>query len=213
PGDLLVDRGKRQTACPCARRPPRPPGSRRRRLGPAGGGPAHGRLAGQPRFRIVRRLGQRQIKGDRAMTGPMNRIDGVQYEEPGRASESLANGAWMYVTVGDMLRQTAARLSDKMALLTDSGSVTFGELDELTDRLAAALLDLGLRPADRAIFQMGNNVETAGAVVACLEEVIVPVCAILPYREVEIGQLSRLSQARGYFVQSASPGSFDMVGF
>jgi len=147
------------------------------------------------------------------MTGPMNRIDGVQYEEPGRASEYLANGAWMDVTVGDMLRQTAARLPDKMALLTDSGSVTFGELDELTDRLAAALLDLGLRPADRAIFQMGNNIETALAVVACFKAGIVPVCAIPQYREVEIGQLARLSQARGYFVQSDTPGSFDMVGF
>ena len=147
------------------------------------------------------------------MTGPMNRIDGVQYEEPGRASEYLANGAWMGVTVGDMLRQTAARLPDKMALLTDSGSVTFGELDELTDRLAAALLDLGLRPADRAIFQMGNNIETALAVVACFKAGIVPVCAIPQYREVEIGQLARLSQARGYFVQSDTPGSFDMVGF
>jgi len=147
------------------------------------------------------------------MTGPMNRIDGVQYEEPERASQYLASGAWMDVTVGDMLRQTAARLPGKVALLTDSGSVTFGELDELTDRLAAALLDLGLRPADRAIFQMGNNIETALAVVACFKAGIVPVCAIPQYREVEIGQLARLSQASGYFVQSDTPGSFDMVGF
>ncbi len=147
------------------------------------------------------------------MTGPMNRIDGVQYEAPERASQYLASGAWMDVTVGDMLRQTAARLPGKVALLTDSGSVTFGELDELTDRLAAALLDLGLQAADRAIFQMGNNIETALAVVACFKAGIVPVCAIPQYREVEIGQLARLSQASGYFVQSDTPGSFDMVGF
>lgn len=147
------------------------------------------------------------------MTGPMNRIDGVQYTEPERAKQYLAEGAWMDVTVGDMLRRTAGRLPDKPALVTDAGSVTFGELNELTDRLAAALLDLGLRPADRAIFQMGNNIETALAVVACFKAGIVPVCAIPQYREVEIGQLARLSQARGYFVQSDTPGSFDMVGF
>ena len=147
------------------------------------------------------------------MTGPIHPIDGVHYAAPDEAKQYLENGAWINSTVGDMLRHTAQRLPDKPALVTDTGSVTFGELDSLTDRLAAALLDFGLLPSDRVIFQMGNNIETALAVIACFKVGIVPVCATPQYREVEIGQLARLSDARGYFVQSDTPGSFDMVAF
>ncbi|SNT09556.1 Non-ribosomal peptide synthetase component E (peptide arylation enzyme) [Noviherbaspirillum humi] len=147
------------------------------------------------------------------MNGPLNRIEGVEYGDPGRAQQYLDSGAWMKITVGEALRQTARRLPAKPALVTDTRTVTFEELDSLTDRLAAALLDIGLQPSDRAIFQMGNNIETALAVIACFKAGIVPVCAIPQYREIEIGQLARLSQARGYFVQSDPAGSFDMVRF
>lgn len=147
------------------------------------------------------------------MTEPTHRIDGVDYFDSAQAEQYLAHGAWMNTTVGDMLRQTARRLPGKPALVTDAGGITFDELDSQTDRLAAALLDLGLRPADRALFQMGNNLETTLAVLACAKAGIVPVCAIPQYREVEIGHLARLSEARGYFVQSDTPGSFDMARF
>ncbi len=147
------------------------------------------------------------------MTGPRYPIEGVHYPHLDEATRYLETGAWMNSTVGDMLRQTAQRLPGKPALITDAGSITFKELDIQTDCLAAALLDLGLRCGDRAIFQVGNNIETALAVIACFKAGIVPVCAIPQYREVEIGQLALLSQARGYFVQSDSPGNFDMVLF
>src|SRR5467141_2535491 len=41
---------------------------------------------------------------------------------------------------------------------------------------------------------------------------IIPVCSVPQYREVEIGQLARLSGATLYFVQ-ADFSSFDLVGF
>ncbi|MCB5364457.1 AMP-binding protein [Pusillimonas sp. CC-YST705] len=147
------------------------------------------------------------------MIGPIHSIEGVLYTPEQEARRYLETGAWMDSTVGDMLRQTARRVPNKAALITDAGSISFQQLNDQSDCLAAALLDLGLRPADRAIFQVGNNIETALTVIACFKAGIVPVCAIPQYREVEIGQLARLSQARGYFVQSDSPGSFDMVPF
>lgn len=147
------------------------------------------------------------------MNRPLNPIEGVVYMEPDRAEQYLQNGGWMDTTVGDMLRATAQRMPDKAALITDAGSVSFEQLDTQTETLAAALLDLGLKPGDRALFQVGNNIETALAVIACFKAGIVPVCAIPQYREVEMGQLAQLSQARAYFVQSDVPGSFDMVAF
>lgn len=145
------------------------------------------------------------------MPGIEYRLGGVVYCEATCAAEFFKAGAWIDRTVGQTLGETARRMPDKPAFVSDERSVSFAELDELTDRLGAALLDLGLRTADRAIFQMGTTVETALALLACYKVGIIPVCAVPQYREVEIGQLATQAQARGYFAQPV--GNFDLVAF
>ena len=139
-------------------------------------------------------------------------IEGVVYADQARASGWLAEGAWKGLTAGDALRRTAAELPDAPAYLSDEGDISFRALDETTDRVAAALLAYGLAPGDRAIFQLGTTIEAALALIACFKAGIIPVCAVPQYRDIEIGQLARLSGARGYFVQ-ADFSAFDLVGF
>lgn len=139
-------------------------------------------------------------------------IEGVTYHPEDRARRYFASGAWERRTVGDALRATAARCPQRTALITDEGSLSFQELDQRSERLGAALLKLGMRPSDRAIFQMGTTLETAVALLACYKAGIVPVCTLPQHRELEIGQLARQTRARGYFVQ-ADFGSFDLVAF
>lgn len=146
------------------------------------------------------------------MAGICHRIEGVVYCGPEQAGEYFRAGAWIDRTVGESLRASARKFPDRPAFISDERSVTFAELDEATDRLGAALLGLGLAPGDRAIFQMGTTVETAIALVGCYKSGVVPVCSLPQYREIEIGQLTRLSGAKGYFVQ-ADFGSFDLVSF
>src|SRR5207245_8990051 len=62
------------------------------------------------------------------------------------------------------------------------------------------------------MFQMGTVPDTVVALTACYKAGIIPVGSVPQYREVEIGQLARLSGATLYFVQ-ADFGSFDLVGF
>jgi non-ribosomal peptide synthetase component E (peptide arylation enzyme) len=145
------------------------------------------------------------------MAGIEHRLDGVVYCEPSQGAAFFRAGAWIDRTVGQALNDTARRTPGKPAFISEERTVTFEELDGLTDRLGAALLALGLRPADRAIFQMGTTVETAVALLACYKVGIVPVCAVPQYREVEIGQLARQCAPRGYFVQAG--GNFDLVAF
>lgn len=140
-------------------------------------------------------------------------IDGVVYPDQARAEAALASGAWIASTVGDALRATARRYPQRMAFIGDERSIGFAELDEATERLGAALLTLGLEPGDRAIFQLGTTVETAIALLACFKAGIVPVCSLPQHREVEIGQLSEQSRARGYFVQADFGTSFDLPAF
>ncbi len=139
-------------------------------------------------------------------------IEGVTYPTAKRAAASLANGSWVASTVGDCLRATAARYPGRPAFINDERSINFCELDETTDRLAAALLAMGLATGDRAIFQLGTTADTAIVLLACYKAGIVPVCSLPQHREVEIGQLAQQSGARGYFVQ-ADFGSFDLVAF
>lgn len=141
-----------------------------------------------------------------------NPLDRVVYQSDELAARYLANGGWIPSTVGDALRATAQRLPNKPAFVSDEKSLTFAELDEATERVGAALLNIGLAPGDRAIFQLGTTVDTIVAVLACYKAGIVPVCAIPQYREVEIGALAASSQARAHFVQ-ADIGKFDLVEF
>jgi pyochelin biosynthesis protein PchD len=141
-----------------------------------------------------------------------NPIDGVTYCEAAEAAKYVRSGAWINKTVGDALRETAKIYPARHAFISDDRSITFLELDEATDRLGAALLDVGLTTGDRAIFQMGTTVETAIALLACYKIGVIPVCSVPQHRELEIGQLTQQSSAKGYFVQ-ADFSSFDLVGF
>jgi len=139
-------------------------------------------------------------------------IDGVEYLSAADAARYCKGGAWVESTAGDMLRAAARRTPDKPVLVSYEVRLSYRELDELTERLGAALLDLGLRPGDRALFQMGTVAETAVALFGCFKAGIVPLCSLPQYREIEMGELARRSQARAWFVQ-ADFSAFDLLGF
>ena len=140
------------------------------------------------------------------------RLEGVIYRDEAEVQRYIASGSWADLTIGEALRRTAARVPDRLAFGSEEGRLGFRELDERSDRLAGALLLLGVKPGERAIFQMGTVLETALALTACFKAGIVPVCTVPQYREIEIGQLAELSGATLYFVQ-ADFSAFDLVGF
>ena len=63
------------------------------------------------------------------------------------------------ITLQDRLREVAREVGDKPALLMGDRSVSFREVDQLSDRLAAALAKRGVRPGDRVTIFMPNCVE------------------------------------------------------
>lgn len=63
------------------------------------------------------------------------------------------------MTLADLLRSHATRIPEATALLCGSRSLTFGELDASTDRLAAWFLREGLKPGDRFAIQWPNAPE------------------------------------------------------
>ena len=90
------------------------------------------------------------------------------------------------VTLQDRLREVAREVGDKPALLMGERSVSFSEIDRLSDQLAAALAKRGVRPGDRVTIFMPNSVEFVVAFYGTLKAgaVVNPINAQSKEREV-----------------------------
>ena len=142
-----------------------------------------------------------------------DRLSGVRRPHPATVERYVSRGTWVLKTVGDVLRVAARRAPDRIALVEGSRSVSYGEYNEATERLGAALLQVGLRPGDRVLFQMGNSIETAFALLACFKAGLIPVCTLPQHRDVEITSIAAITGAAGYIVQGDASKNFDLVGF
>lgn len=139
-------------------------------------------------------------------------LDGVRYPEEDRLRRYVADGFLTEETLVGAFRQSFQNHGDRLALVGPEGEYTYRELDEQTDRLGAALLALGLKPLDRAIFQCGNSNELLFAFFGCLKAGIIPLCSLQAFRKLEVGYLGNLCEARLHFVQGDDP-KFDDVAF
>jgi long-chain acyl-CoA synthetase len=61
--------------------------------------------------------------------------------------------------LGSIVRQSARQFGSKPALITGERTVTYEELDELCDRVAGGLQELGVRPGDRVSLYSPNRWE------------------------------------------------------
>lgn len=139
-------------------------------------------------------------------------LDGVRYPDEDRLRHYVADGYLTGETLVGAFRQSFRDHHDRPALVGPEGEVTYREFDEQTDRLGAALLALGLKPLDRAVFQSGNSNELLLAFFGCLKAGIIPLCSLQAFRKLEIGYLGNLCEARLHFVQGDDP-KFDDVAF
>ena len=143
---------------------------------------------------------------------PQTRIPGVVYHTAEDLRRWAEAGALKPMTLADGFRATAQAHADRPALLWLDGSLTYRELDEATDRVAAGLLALGLRPLDRVVLQLGNAPETLMVYLACWKAAIIPICTLTLHRELEIGYLAAFGGARAHFIESDA-AKFDFTAF
>ncbi len=71
--------------------------------------------------------------------------------------------------VRDFLEQSADRLPEKVALICDGQRLTYREVDALADRVAHALIDLGVNRGDRVAIFLPNSVETVAGIFGILK--------------------------------------------
>ena len=139
-------------------------------------------------------------------------LAGVVYPARDTLARYIAQGTLGTQSLTEALAQSFAAHADRIALAGPEGDITYRALDEITDRLGAALLTLGLVPLDRVVFQLGNCNELIYGFIACLKAGLIPLCTLAAHREQEIGYLGAHAQARMHFVQG-DDAKFDDVAF
>jgi non-ribosomal peptide synthetase component E (peptide arylation enzyme) len=140
------------------------------------------------------------------------KIPGVVYMPEADIRYYERNGVFTDETLIAAFRKVFARSGDRTALSAPMERTTFSELDSVTDRGAAALWRIGLRPTDRVLLQMRNCKELVYAFFSCLKIGVIPVCTLAAHREQEIGYVGRHTEAKVHFV-SGDDSRFDLVDF
>ncbi|MGQ0698373.1 MAG: AMP-binding protein [Panacagrimonas sp.] len=139
-------------------------------------------------------------------------IPGVIYMAQERLRHYVESGALPTQTLAEALHESFERNAARVALYSPQGAMCYAELDALTDRCAATLLDLGFVPTDRVLFQSANSRDLVIALIACFKAGLIPVCTLAAHRESEIGYLGRHCDARLHIVQGDDP-KFDLLAF
>lgn len=120
------------------------------------------------------------------------------------------SGHWGTDTFYSILARRAERHPDRLAIVDARRRVTYGELRERVDRVAAGLADLGVRPGDVVTIQLPNWAEFAYVFFAC-ERLGAVANQIGPdYRSREVEYILRFSESRA-FVCPATFKGFDYV--
>jgi non-ribosomal peptide synthetase component E (peptide arylation enzyme) len=144
--------------------------------------------------------------------GPEIRMPGVVYPSTEDLKKYVEAGFLRKQTLIEGFIESHEKFADTPALIGPEGTFTHRQLNEITDRLAGALIDKGLKPLDRVVFQMPNCNELLFGFFGCLKAGLIPVCTLVSHREKEISYLAKHSGAVMHFVQG-DDAKFDHVEF
>ena len=114
------------------------------------------------------------------------------------ADRYRAEGFWRGQTLGTLTRDWAQREPDRTALVFAGQRFSYAEVDRRADRLAAGLASLGLTAGDRVVVHLPNMPELVFLSLALFRLGALPVFALAPHRQAEIGYLAELTEARAY---------------
>lgn len=104
---------------------------------------------------------------------------------------------------GVVLKTLAAAIPpDRPALVYGTRVVSWGELDAITDRIAAGLTERGLRPGDIAGQMLRNTPDYLLAYFGCLKAGVVPVNVNYHYQRRELADIFTRFGLKGLFTES-----------
>ncbi|MEE4023056.1 AMP-binding protein [Gordonia sp. PKS22-38] len=116
---------------------------------------------------------------------------------PELAERYRVQGLWTGETFDDVLRARAGDpdIASRIAVVDIDRRLTYAELHQRVDRLAAGLHCLGLRPGDRVLLQIPNRVAYVETVFALFRARLLPVFGLPAHREAELVGIARSAEA------------------
>ena len=137
-------------------------------------------------------------------------LDGVTPFPAEFAARYRELGYWEDRPLFDGFTVALTAYADRVAVVDQTGPVTYRQLDERSERLARALLDHGLKPLDRVIVQLPNTAVFGYLYFALLRIGAAPVLALPGHRRREITQFAGISAAKALAVPATARG-FDFA--
>jgi len=115
---------------------------------------------------------------------------------PERIERETARGFWRGRIITDFLDEYADATPDKVAFVDARRQVTYAELRREVDRVAAGLVERGIRPGDVISYQLTNCIEWivvhyAATRIGAISNPLIPI-----YREREVGFMVGLAKSR-----------------
>jgi 2,3-dihydroxybenzoate-AMP ligase len=135
-------------------------------------------------------------------------LDGVVPFPPEFARRYRDKGYWIDKSLAQEYRIVFDKYEERVALLDRDRSITYGELDRMSDNLALNLLGIGFRSLDRVVVQLPNVSEFVVLYLALQKIGGIPIAALMPHRFAEISQFVELSGAAACVVPDQH-GDFD----
>ncbi len=110
-------------------------------------------------------------------------------------------GLWIDKTISQVLDESCHRFADRTVLISDSGQrYSYAEFANLITRLALHFHLLGLKERDRVVLQLPNVPEVLIVCLAIIKTGGIPIMALPPHQESEIGYFTRFSGARAIVI-------------
>lgn len=122
-----------------------------------------------------------------------------------------SSGAWPNRTIGEQFHDVAVRYADLPAVISPRAIITYRELDEATDRIAAGLSRLGFELGEAVLFQVENCPEAVLAWYAVIKAGLIPVATLAAHRAHELKEIGNLTEAGAHIV-AADYAKFDLLG-
>jgi 2,3-dihydroxybenzoate-AMP ligase len=136
----------------------------------------------------------------------MTLLDGCVGWPDDFAARYRAAGYWRGESLGAMLRASAGRHPQRVALVCGTRRWTYAELDRRCDSVAAGLARTGILAQDRVVVQLPNIAEFFVACFALFRLGAVPVLALPAHRRSEIAYFCQLAEARAYIIADSDNG-------
>lgn len=129
---------------------------------------------------------------------PPNSLEGYVPFPEDRVSAYRNAGYWHDQTFHDVLDERTEMSPDAVAAVGPNREISYENLADRSRKLASALLQQGIGPGERVVFQLPNSIEFLEAFFACSRIGAIPVQALPRHREAEVRHLFDHFDATAY---------------